>query len=148
MIAPPVEGTGALATAGSGATNGSTAPLEGTAALPAEGTAAIPAEGTTPVVEPPDAGPATPPPARDAGTRPPRDPVRETTSTGSLTLVLNRTARVSIDGRERGEYSGSVRLTDIPVGLRTIRGVSLEGGVERTISVDIVPGLNRARLTF
>ena len=137
---PPLEGTGALATtAGSGATDGSTAPLEGTAALPAE--------GSTPVAEPTDAGTAAPTPARDAGSRPPRPPSRDVTSTGSLTLVLSSSARVYIDGRESGNYAGSVRIPNLPVGTRTIRGVNAEG-IERIITVDIVPGLNRARLNF
>ncbi|MBU6162767.1 MAG: serine/threonine protein kinase, partial [Myxococcales bacterium] len=150
----PLEGTGALATAGSGSQEGSSGALAGTAALPSdgstnalEGTAALPTEGTTPVAEPPDAGTESRTPARDAGSRQSRPPSREVTSTGSLTLVLSSSARVYIDGRERGYYSGSVRIADLPVGRRTIRGVNAEG-IERIVEVDIVPGLNRARLNF
>lgn len=153
-LALPLEGTSALATAGSGSQEGSSVALEGTAALPSdgstnalEGTAALPTEGTTPVAEPPDAGTEARTPARDAGSRQPRPPSREVTSTGSLTLVLSSSARVYIDGRERGYYSGSVRIADLPVGRRTIRGVNAEG-IERIVEVDIVPGLNRARLNF
>lgn len=139
-IQPPLEGTGALATtAGSGELDGSTAALEGSAALPTE--------GTTPVAEPADVGTTAPTPARDAGSRSPRNGSSQVTSTGSLTLVLSRSARVYIDGRERGDYAGSMRIPNLPVGRRTIRGVSTEG-VERIVTVDIVPGLNRARLDF